>query len=44
MIKAEVKDKMQSQIDKITKIIQKADRARDRVAKKYGLKPASIAS
>lgn len=40
--KAEEKEKIQNKIDKIKRKIQKADRARDRVAKKYGVKIASI--
>ena len=42
--KAEEKEKIQNKIDKISKRIQKADKARERVAKKYGLRTASITS
>ena len=42
--KAEKRDKVQASIDKITKKIQKDDKAREKQAKKYGLKPASTIS
>ena len=42
--KAEKKDETFAKIDRLKKRIEKADKARDRVAKKYGLKPVSITS
>jgi hypothetical protein len=42
--KAEKKDALIAKFDKIKKRIEKADKARDRVAAKYGLKPASTTS
>ncbi len=40
----EEKELLQNKINKTRIRIQKADRARDRVAKKYGLKPVAITS
>jgi hypothetical protein len=42
--KAEEKNETLAKIDRLRKKIEKADKARDRVAKKYGLKPVSITS
>ncbi|MGB4407694.1 MAG: IS66 family transposase [Sphaerochaeta sp.] len=42
--KAEKKDETLAKIDRLKKKIERADKARDRVAKKYGLKVASTAS
>ena len=42
--KAEKKNAMVAKFDKIKKKIEKADRARDKVAARYGLKPASSTS
>jgi len=42
--KAEKKNETLAKIDRVMKRIEKADKARDRVAKKYGLKTASITS